>query len=65
MINHGPGIHKINLSPTDSIDAKYQLLIKKREDASLKHFNDPKLLKLLLDTQKIWMISIKILKNTI
>ena len=43
----------------DPCEAKYQLLINKRKKYRLKVF------KLLLNTQIIWMIFIKTLKNTV
>ena len=42
LINHQPYIDKIYLYTKDPYKAKYQILIKKRESAGLKHFNDPK-----------------------
>ena len=33
---------KIYLYAKDLYEAKYQLLIKKRENVSLEHYNDPK-----------------------
>ena len=54
LINHEPD--------TDKYEAKYQLLINKRISTGLKHFNDSKA---FLNTQMIWMLFIKILKNTI
>ena len=41
-INNHPVIDKIYLYAKDPYEAKYQLLIKKRESAGLKHFNDSK-----------------------
>ena len=41
---------------------KYQLMIKRHKSPGLRHFNDPKG---LWNTQMIWMIFMKILKNTI
>ena len=61
-INHQPDIDKIYLYAKDLNEAKYQFLIKKREDVGTKHFND---LRPLLNSQIIWMIFIKTLKNTI
>ena len=42
LINRQPDIGKIYLYAKDLIEAKYQFLIKKREDAGAKHFNDSK-----------------------
>ena len=53
---------KFILCAKDLYEAEYRLLINRRESAGLKCLNGPKL---LLNTQMIWMISIKILKNTI
>ena len=40
LINQHPDIDKIYLYAKDSYEAKYQFLIKKREDVGTKHFND-------------------------
>ena len=42
LINKQPDIDKIYLYAKDSDEAKYQILIDKRESIGLKHFNDPK-----------------------
>ena len=42
LINNRPDINKIHLYAKDPYEAKYQLLINKRESIGLKHFNDPK-----------------------
>ena len=42
LINNQPDIDKIYLYVKDPYEDKYQLLIKKRENIGLKHFNDPK-----------------------
>ena len=42
LINQQPGIDKIFLYAKDLTEAKYQFLIKKRQDAGKKHFNDSK-----------------------
>ena len=42
LINHEPDIYKIYLYTKDPYEAKYQLLINKRESTGLKYFNDPK-----------------------
>ena len=42
LINHQPDIDKIYLYAKDLNEAKYQCLIKKREDVGIKHFDDSK-----------------------
>ena len=42
LINQEPDTDKIYLYTKDPYEAKYQLLINKRESTSLKHFNDSK-----------------------
>ena len=42
LINQQPDINKIYLYAKDPYEAKYQFLIKKREDVGTKHFNDSK-----------------------
>ena len=42
LINNEPDIDKILLYAKDLHEAKYQLLIKKRESTDLKHSNDSK-----------------------
>ena len=59
LINHEPDIDKINLYAKDPYEAKYQLLINKRESTGLKYFND---LKAFIEYSNDWMIFIKILK---
>ena len=49
----------IYLYAKDPYKTKYQLLINIRESTGLQYLNDSKL---LLNTQMIWMIFIKILK---
>ena len=61
LINHKPDIDKIHLYTNDPYEAKYQLLINKREITALFKLSK----KLLLNTQMIGMIFTKILKNTI
>ena len=39
-MNRQPDIYKTYLYVKDQYDAKYQLLINKREVAGIKHFND-------------------------
>ena len=62
LINYQPGIDKIYLYAKDPYEAKYQFLINKQESTRVKHFNDSKA---FLNTQIIWMIFMKVLKNTI
>ena len=42
FINHEPDIDKIILYAKDPYDAKYQLLVNKRESIGLKYLNDSK-----------------------
>ena len=42
LINHEPDIDKIYLYAKDPYEAKYQLLINKRESTGLKYLNDSK-----------------------
>ena len=42
LINNQPDIDKIYLYAKDPFEAKYQLLINKRENTGLKYLNDPK-----------------------
>ena len=42
LINHKPDVDKIYLYAKDSYEAKYQLLINKRENTGLKYLNDSK-----------------------
>ena len=44
LINNQPDIDKIYLYAKDPYEAKYQFLIKARECAGSKHFNDSKAL---------------------
>ena len=39
LINHEPDVDKIYIYAKDPYEAKYQLLINKRESTGLKHFN--------------------------
>ena len=55
LISHKQDTDLIHLYTKDPFEAKYQLLINKRESTGLKHLN----------TQMIWMIFIKILKSTV
>ena len=61
LIHHEPDTDKIYLYAKHPSEAKYQLLIKERESAGLNYLNDSK----ALNAHMIWMIFIKILKNTI
>ena len=62
LINQLPDINKMYLYRKDPYVEKYKFLSNKKESTGLKHF---KIRKLLLNTQMIWMMFIKILKNTI
>ena len=42
LINHEPDVDKIYLYAKDPYEAKYQLLINKRESTGLKYLNDSK-----------------------
>ena len=42
LISHKPDVDKIYLYAKDSYEAKYQLLINKRENTGLKYLNDSK-----------------------
>ena len=42
LINNEPDIDKIYLYARDPLEAKYQLLISKRESTGTKYFNDSK-----------------------
>ena len=42
LINNQPDIDKLHLYAKDSCEAKYQILICKRESTGLKRLNDPK-----------------------
>ena len=53
---------KIYLYAKVPYEAKYQLLINKRESAGIKYFNDSEVLEYLNDMNNIYM---KILKKTI
>ena len=55
-------VDKIFLYAKDPYEAKYQFLINKQESTRVKHFNDSKA---FLNTQIIWMVFMKVLKNTI
>ena len=64
LINHELDTDEIYSYAKDLYEAKYQLLIKKRESTGLKYLN-LNYSKDLLNTQMIWMISMKIMKNTV
>ena len=57
LINQQPDIDKLYLCAEDPNEAKYQFLIKKRKDDSIL-----RILRLLLNTQLIWIIFLKTLK---
>ena len=61
LINNEPDINKIYLCPKDPYEAKFQLLISKRKSAGI---NILMILKPLLNTQTVWIIFTKTLKNT-
>ena len=61
LINHEPDIDKIYLYAKDPYEAKYGFLINKIESAGLKYLSDSKG---FIEYSNIWMIFIKILKNT-
>ena len=50
VTNNQPDIDKIYLYAKDPYEAKYQDLINKQEKAGLKHYDDPKALKILKNT---------------
>ena len=58
LINHKPDIDKTYLYAKNSYKAKYQLIINKKESKDINYLNESK-------GFMIWMIFIKILKNTI
>ena len=62
VISHQPDIDKIYFYVKDPVKAKHQLLINKVEGAAIKHFNDSEV---FITARVIWMIFIRILKNTI
>ena len=61
LINQQPDIDKIYLYANDQYEVKYQFLTSKRKSTGLKYFNDSKA---FINTQMIWLIFIKALKNT-
>ena len=60
--NHEPDIDKVYLYAKGPYEEKYQLLINKRESIGSKYLNDSKA---FIEYLMIWMIFLKILKNTI
>ena len=56
-------IDKIYLYAKDIYEVKYQFLINKQRSTGFNHFNDSKASN-DMDSQMIWMIFLKILKNT-
>ena len=62
LINNQPNIDKMYLYAKEPYEAKYQYLINKCQNVDLKHYDDPKL---LLNTQRVCKMLIKMLKNTI
>ena len=55
LINNQPDVDKIYLYAKDSYEAKYQVLIDKRESTGSKHFNDPKaFIEYLNDMQDVY-----------
>ena len=62
VINQQPDIDKIYLYAKDLNEAKYKFLIK---NVKMLEQSILMILRLLLNTQIIWMLSIKTLKNTI
>ena len=62
LINQQPDIDKTYLYTKDQYEANWQFLINKRESGGLSLLM---ILKILLNTQMMWMIFIKTLKNKI
>ena len=62
LISHQRDIHKTYLYAKYPYEVKYQLLINKREGQDVKDFNDSEA---FIEYSIIWIIFIKILKNTI
>ena len=60
LINHEPDLDKIYLYAKDPDEAKYQLLINKRESTGLNYSNHSKA---FIEYSNDMMIFIKILKN--
>ena len=62
LISHQRDIDKTYLYAKYPYEVKYQLLINKREGEDIKDFNDSEA---FIEYSIIWVIFIKILKNTI
>ena len=62
LISHQWDIDKTYLYAKYPYEVKYQLLINKREGQDVKDFNDSEA---FIEYSIIWIIFIKILKNTI
>ena len=58
LINEQNDMDKIYMYAKDLSEPKYQCLIKKRENAEMKHLNDPNA---LVESQIRWMAFIRIL----
>ena len=58
LINEQNDMDKIYMYAKDLSEPKYQYLIKKRENAEMKHLNDPNA---LVECQIRWMAFIRIL----
>ena len=56
LINEQNDIDKMYLYARDLNEPKYKILIKKREDAGIKHLNDPNA---FIECSKIFMIIIQ------
>ena len=57
LINHEPDVNKTFLCAKHSYEAKYQLLINKKESTGLKYLND---LVAFIEYSMVWMIFTKI-----
>ena len=55
LINEQNDIDKIHLYARDLNEPKYKILIKKREDAGIKHLNDPNALIECSNTRMMFM----------
>ena len=62
IIGHQPDVDKIYLYAKEPYEAKYLLFINKCHGAELKYCNDSKA---FIESRMIWMIFIKIWKNTV
>ena len=65
LINEQNDIDKIYLYSRDLSEPKYEYLIKKREDAGIKHLNDPKAFMNQSSVRILWMTFTKIFMITI